>query len=249
MDAGSEGTPPPAPRDYFATTRWSVVLAAGRKSSPDSERALAELCRQYWYPLYAYVRRRGHGREDAEDLVQGFFARLLERDALGGLDAGRGKFRAYLLATLKNFLANEWDRSRAQKRGGGVEHLSLDWQAADERYHLEPPDRESPDVLFDRAWALALLGRVIDRLRDECAADGRAALFAVAKEQLTAASDTVTHAELGASLGMTEGAARVAVHRLRKRYRELLRDEIAQTLADPEQVADELRSLASVLAG
>jgi len=220
-----------------------MVLHAGRQSSPQSARALAELCQAYWYPLYAWVRRQGHSREDAEDLTQGFFARFLEKNYLAGLDAGRGKFRAFLLASLKHFLANEWDKSQRLKRGGGVTHLSLDWQSADERFHLDPPDPSSPDKAFDREWALALLERVIIRLREECAAAGKAELFEQTKGFLMAGETAIPYAQAGRELGMDEGAVRVAVHRLRKRYRELLRDEIAQTLADPSQVAEELRSL------
>jgi RNA polymerase sigma-70 factor (ECF subfamily) len=231
----------------FVTTRWSVVLAAGRKSSPHSDRAMGELCQTYWYPLYAYVRRRGYSKEDAEDLTQAFFARFLEKNCLEGLKAERGKFRAFLLASLKHFLANEWDKSQRQKRGGGVQHLSLDWQSADERYHLDPPDPASPDRAFDREWALALLECVITRLRDECAADGKARLFEQAKGYLMVGEKTIPCADAAQVLGMDEGAVRVAVHRLRKRYRQLLRNEIAQTLADSSQVDEELRSLQAAL--
>ncbi len=237
-----------APRDVFVTTRWTMVLSAGRKSSPHSDRALGELCQTYWYPLYAYVRRQGKAKEDAEDLVQGFFARFLEKNHLEGLAAERGKFRAFLLASLKHFLANEWDKSQRQKRGGGAEHLSLDWQDADSRYHLDPPDPASPDRAFDRGWALALLERVITRLLDECAADGKAQLFEQAKGFLMVGQAVIPYAQAAAGLGMDEGAVRVAVHRLRKRYRELLRDEIAQTLDDPSQAEEELRALQAALA-
>jgi RNA polymerase sigma factor (sigma-70 family) len=234
--------------DVFVTTRWTVVLSAGRKSSSQSDRALGELCQTYWYPLYAYVRRQGHSKEDAEDLVQAFFARFLEKNYLEGLSADRGKFRAFLLASLKHFLANEWDKANRQKRGGGVLHLSLDWQSADDRYHLDPPDSASPDKIFDREWALALLERVILRLRDECSADGKAALFEQARSYLMVGEQAIPYGEAARSLGMDEGAVRVAVHRLRKRYREILRDQIADTLIDPAQVADELRSLQAALA-
>jgi RNA polymerase sigma-70 factor (ECF subfamily) len=246
----SENLTPSArePRDVFATTRWTVVLAAGRKSSPDSDRALAELCHTYWYPLYAYVRRQGHTREDAEDLVQAFFARFLEKNYLEGLDAERGKFRAFLLASLKHFLANEWDKANRQKRGGGAQHLSLDWHTADERFHLDPPDPSSPDLAFDREWALALLERVITRLLDECAAAGKAQLFEQARGYLMVGESAIPYPRAAEELQMDEGAVRVAVHRFRKRYRELLRDEIAQTLSDPAQVAEELRSLQAALA-
>lgn len=241
---------PDAPRgDYFVTTRWTVVLSARRRSSGHSDRALGELCQTYWYPLYAYVRRQGHTKEDAEDLVQAFFERFLEKNYLEGLSAERGKFRAFLLASLKHFLANEWDKSQRQKRGGGASHLSLDWQSADERFHLDPPDPSSPDKTFDREWALALLERVIVRLRDECIADGKATLFDQARGYLMVGEKTIPYAEAAQHLKMDKGAVRVAVHRLRKRYRELLRDEIAQTLDDPAQVSEELCSLQAALAG
>lgn len=246
----SEHSTPPGTgrRDIFVTTRWTIVLSAGRKSSPQSDHALGALCQTYWYPLYAYVRGQGRNREDAEDLVQAFFARFLERNYLEGLDAGRGKFRAFLLASLKHFLANEWDKANRQKRGGGVEHLSLDWQSAEEHYQLDPPDPASPDRLFDREWALALLERVITRLRDECLAEGKAKLFEQARGFLMVGEAVIPYAKAALALGLEEGAVRVAVHRLRRRYRELLRDEIAQTLEDPGQVAEELRSLQAALA-
>src|SRR5678815_6094325 len=158
---------------YFVTTRWTVVLSAGHNSSPQSERALSELCQAYWYPLYSYVRRQGYAKEDAEDLVQAFFARFLEKNYLEGLAAERGKFRAFLLASLKHFLANEWDKTQRQKRGGGAQHISLDWQTAETRYHLEPAEPMRPDLAYDREWALALVERVITRLRAECAADDK----------------------------------------------------------------------------
>jgi RNA polymerase sigma-70 factor (ECF subfamily) len=223
------------------------VLHAGRKSSPQSDRALGDLCQTYWFPLYAYVRRKGHSKEDAEDLVQAFFAKFLEKNYLEGLSAERGKFRAFLLASLKHFLANEWDKSQRQKRGGGAQHLSLDWQSADEKFKLEPPDITSPDRIYDREWALALLEHVITRLRAECEADGKAQLFEQAKGYLLVGEAAIPYADAAKFLGLDEGAVRVAVHRLRKRYRELLRDEIAQTLDDPAQAAEELRSLQAAL--
>jgi DNA-directed RNA polymerase specialized sigma24 family protein len=233
--------------EVFVTTRWTVVLHAGRKSSPHSDRALGELCQTYWYPLYAYVRRKGKTKEDAEDLVQAFFEKFLAKNYLEGLSAERGKFRAFLLASLKHFLANEWDKAQRQKRGGGVTHLSLDWQSAEERYHLDPPDPASPDKAFDREWALALLERVIARLRDECTATGKSGLFEQSRGFLMVGEAAIPYAEAARTLGWEEGAMRVAVHRLRKRYRELLRDEIAQTLTDPAQVAEELRALQAAL--
>lgn len=249
MNPPSAPSTPDAGEDIFVTTRWTVVLEAGRKSSPHSDRALAELCQQCWYPLYAYVRRRVNSREDAEDLTQGFFASFLAKNYLEGLAAERGKFRAFLLAALQHFLANERDKAGRQKRGGGAEHLSLDWQDADNRFHLDPPDPASPERLFDREWALALLEKVIQRLQAACAAEGRAGLFAQARGYLMAGEAAIPYAEAAAKLGLDEGAVRVAVHRLRKRYRELLQDEVAQTLDDPAQVREELRSLRAALAG
>jgi RNA polymerase sigma factor (sigma-70 family) len=238
-DASSAG--PPA--DYFHTTRWTVVVTAGRRHTPQSDIALEELCRSYWFPLYAYVRRRGYAKEDAEDLTQAFFAAFLGKNYLHGLSVERGRFRAFLLAALKHFLANEWDKSQRQKRGGAASHLSLDWQSADTQFQVADATVLGPDKAFDREWAVALLGNVIERLDAECAAEGHTREFEVLKIFLTAGKGALPHAAAAAALGLEEGAVRVAVHRLRKRYRELLRDEIAQTLADSSQVDEELRAL------
>jgi RNA polymerase sigma factor (sigma-70 family) len=219
------------------------VLAAGRPSTPQADHALEELCRTYWYPLYAYVRRQGHSKEDAEDLTQSFFARFLERNYLEGLSSEKGRFRAFLLAALKHYLANEWDKSQRQKRGGGVAPLSLDWRDADTRYQIAPADQLSPDKLYDRAWATTLLEQVITRLREECVAEGKGKVFEQLKPFLTMGKSDIAYAQAAASLGLNEGAARVAVHRLRKRYRELLREEIAQTLTEPADIEEELRAL------
>jgi len=219
------------------------VLAAGQRHTPQSDGALEELCRTYWFPLYAYVRRRGHNKEDAEDLVQEFFARFLAKNYLAGLSAERGRFRAFLLASLKHFLANEWDKSQAQKRGGGVAHLSLDWQTADTKYQVAAANEPSPDKAFDREWALALLAKVVENLQKECEADGKLKLFEQLKTFLMAGKSETAQSETAKILGMEEGAVRVAIHRLRKRYRQLLRDEIFQTLTDPTQVDEEMRAL------
>jgi RNA polymerase sigma-70 factor (ECF subfamily) len=229
--------------DIFATTHWTVVLAAGRRHTPQSDAALEELCRTYWFPLYAYVRRRGHTKEDAEDLTQAFFARLLEKNFLANLAGEKGKFRAFLLAALKHFLANEWDKSQAQKRGGGVTPLSLDWQTADTKFQVAATSEPGPDQAFDREWALALLAKVIERLQNECAADGKAGLFEQLKVFLTAGNGETAQRETAKTLGLEEGAVRVAIHRLRKRYRVLLREEITQTLTDPAQVDEEMCAL------
>jgi RNA polymerase sigma-70 factor (ECF subfamily) len=232
-----------APGDLFATTHWTVVLAAGRRASPEADGALEELCRAYWFPLYAYVRRRGHSREDAEDLTQAFFARFLAKNYLEGLSADRGRFRAFLLAALKHFLANEWDKSQRQKRGGQIPHLSLDWQTADAQFQLAAPADSGPDQAFDREWAIALLARVIERLAAEYEADGRGRQFAELKGFLAMDRGTSSHADAARSLGLSAGAVRVAVHRLRKCYRQLLRDEIGQTVADAAQVEEEIQAL------
>jgi RNA polymerase sigma-70 factor (ECF subfamily) len=232
-----------APGDIFATTHWTVVLAAGRQRSPQAARALEELCRTYWFPLYAYVRRRGHTKEDAEDLTQAFFARLLEKNFLAGLSSEKGKFRAFLLVSLKHFLANEWDKARTQKRGGGSVPLSLDWQTADTQFQVAATNAPSPDKAFDREWALALLARVITRLQTECAAEGKGRLFEQLKTFLTDGQAATAQREIAGVLGLEASAVRVAAHRLRKRYRQLLRDEIAHTLADAAMVEEEMRAL------
>ena len=236
-----------APGDVFATTHWTVVLAAGRRSTPQADFALEELCRTYWFPLYAYVRRRGHSKEDAEDLTQAFFVRFLAKNYLEGLSAERGRFRAFLLASLKHFLANEWDKAQRQKRGGGELPLSLDWQTADTKFQVAASAEPSPDQAFDREWAVALLAKVIERLQAECVADGKAKLFEQLKIFLAAGKGDSAQSEVAKALGMEEGAVRVAVHRLRKRYRVLLREEIAQTLSDPAMVDEEMRALFGAL--
>jgi len=231
------------PGDIFATTHWTVVLAAGQLHTPQADHALEELCRTYWFPLYAYVRRRGHAKADAEDLVQAFFARFLAKNYLAGLSEERGRFRAFLLAALKNFLINDWKKSQRLKRGGGETALSLDWETAGTKFQVAATNEPSPDRAFDREWALALLGKVIERLQAECAAEGKAKLFDQLKIFLAAGKGEAAHAEVAKALGMEEGAVRVAVHRLRKRYRALLREEIAQTLSDPAMVEEEMRVL------
>jgi len=245
MNQTSQATSPgsEAPRDLFVTTRWTVIVAAGGGATPEAEAALQELCRTYWYPLYAYVRRQGWNREDSEDLTQAFFAKTLANTDLSALDSEKGRFRAFLLASLKHFLANEWDKLRAQKRGGGQVLLPLDWQSADTLYSITPADNLSPDKLYDRAWAITLLERVITRLRAECVAEGKEEMFDHLKDFLMLEKNAISYEQVAASLKVTEGAARVTVHRLRKRYRELLRDEVAQTLLDGAQVEDEMRAL------
>jgi len=235
--------------ELFQTTRWTVVLAAGRAETPEADVALEKLCRTYWFPLYAYVRRRGHAKEDGEDLTQAFFESFLAKNYLNGLCVERGRFRAFLLAALKHFLANEWNKSQRQKRGGAVTHLSLDWQSADSQFQVAATMEQSPDQAYDREWAAALLGSVIQRLEEECAAAGRGAQFAELKGFLTMEKDAVPHAAAAATLGIDEGTVRVALHRLRRRYRELLRDEIAQTISSPCDVDEEMRALLGAFKG
>jgi RNA polymerase sigma factor (sigma-70 family) len=232
----------------FAATRWTLVLAAARGDvTPRSREAMEELCRLYWYPLYAYVRRRGHEAHEAEDLTQEFFLRLLAKNYLADLDPQKGKFRAFLLTSLKHFLANEWDRTHAQKRGGREVVISLDALKAESRYQLEPAHDLTPEKLFERQWALAVLDQVLVRLQAEFAAEGKQTVFDQLKPFLAAGRQAGGHAEAAARLGMTEGAVKTAVHRLRRRYRQLLREEIAQTVADPEEIDEEIRYLLACL--
>jgi len=227
------------PDGFFATTRWTVVRAAGASA----DEALETLCSAYWFPIYAYVRRHGFPKEDAEDLTQAFFAKLLERRDFAGLKQENGRFRAFLLAALKHFLANERDRAGRLKRGGNITHLSLDWQSADTHFQIAGGAQVPPDVAYDREWALALLERVVLRLGEEFAADGKAKRFDRMKPFLTMGKGEIPYATAAEDLSMDEGALRVAVHRLRKRYRELLREEIAHSLSDPAIVEEELAVL------
>jgi RNA polymerase sigma-70 factor (ECF subfamily) len=232
------------PSDEFATTQWSVVLCAGRRGSPEAGEALAELCRRYWLPLYAYARRRVADVQEAEDLTQEFFARLLEKNALARASPERGRFRSFLLTGMKNFLANEWDRAKAQKRGGG--RLALDLHTGESRLCLEPAHDLTPERAYERQWALTLLEVVMGRLQAEFTAAGKARHFELLKAAITG-DRQAPYAAVAAQLGMSEDAARQAGHRLRKRYRELLRQEVAQTLADPREVEEEIRCLFETL--
>jgi len=236
----------PDQRVGFATTHWSVVLMAGQDSSPAAQEALEHLCRNYWYPLYAYVRRQGHQPEDAQDLTQAFFARFLERKCLRLADRERGRFRTFLLTSLKHFLVDEWKRATREKRGGCATVLSLDQLAAERRFASEPSHNESPDALFDKRWAAALLERTLAKMRDEFAQSGKPDLFEVLRASVWG-EQSGSYAQLAAKLGMTEGAMKVAVHRFRQRYGELLRSEVANTVATPTEIDEELRHLIAVL--
>lgn len=229
----------------FRTTRWSLIAAAGDPAAPDSRQALADLCGQYWYPVYAYVRRRGSDRHKAEDLTQAFFARLLETNDLAAADRTRGRFRTFLLSACQHFLANRHDYETAQKRGGGVTPLPFDFSEGEERFTREPADAHTAEAEFERRWAVALLDQTLKELRAEYAESGKAAVFDVLKGTLT--GDGPAYRDLGVRLGLSEGAVKVAVHRLKQRYRDRLRAVIAETVDTPADVDDEIRDLFAAL--
>ncbi len=244
MDGSSDGVGPSAKGSgLFATTHWSVVLAAGQETSPQSAEALEQLCRAYWYPLYAYVRRRGYNPEDAEDLTQEFFARFLAGKYLGRVDRERAKFRSYLLGALNHFLADAWDHAHRVKRGGGQPNQPFDVRSGESRYMLEPVAELTPDRLFDRGWALTVLDQVISRLRQEYEQSGKSRLFDKLSAFLPGDAEAGSYGELARELGMTEGTVRVAVHRLRRRYGELFSAEVAHTVSSPAEIHDEMRYL------
>jgi RNA polymerase sigma-70 factor (ECF subfamily) len=245
--SSQKSAPPSATTGQFAPTRWSVVLAAGRSDTTHAHAALEKLCRIYWPPIYAFVRRQGHSPHDAQDLTQEFFARLLGKNYLADVDRAKGKFRSFLLASLKHFLANEWDKAKAQKRGGGKVFVPIDAQDAETKFGIDPADSQSADKIFDRRWALTLLEQVLQRLRNEFIADGKEKSFEQLKPTLTEPSRAISYAEIAARLGTSEGAVKVAVHRLRQRYRELIRAEIAETVSSSAEVEDELRNLFAAL--
>jgi RNA polymerase sigma-70 factor (ECF subfamily) len=233
----------------FATTHWSVVLAAGDERSTRRTEALEELCRSYWYPLYAFARRRGYNEHEAKDLTQGFFARLLARNDVAMADSNRGRFRTFLLAAMQHFLANEWDKSQRLKRGGGTVVVSLDDADAEERFQLEPAVDAPGDALFDRGWAEAVMEAALARFRTELAEGGDAARFEVLQPFLLGGDGTESYAGAAARLGISETGIRSIVHRFRRRLRELIRAQIAQTVAHPDDVDHELRHLFSALSG
>lgn len=233
----------------FPTTQWSRVIAAGDPNGPGARESLTALCGIYWYPLYAYVRKRGHSPEQAQDLTQDFFTRLLEKGLIAEADPNRGRFRAFLRAVCFDFLANEHDRRNAKKRGGGRAALSIDAEDAEGRYAKEYSHDLTPERIFDRTWALTLLSRVLDELKREYENGGRLSLFEDLKGFLIDGAQAVPYQDLASKLGVSEGAARVAVHRLRRRYGYLLREQIAATVDDPADVDDEIRALFAALAG
>jgi RNA polymerase sigma factor (sigma-70 family) len=231
----------------FATTRWTVVLAAGASDPGPARAALETLCATYWYPLYAMARRRGADRHRAADLVQGFFAALLEKGWVGDADPARGRFRAFLLTAFQRFCAKEHEKETAQKRGGGARHLSLDFDAGETRFQTEGPTDLAPERVFERRWALTLLARALDRTRADFEGAERERTFAALVPFIGGPGDARPYAEIAARLATTEGAVKVTVHRLRARYREHLRAEIRDTVGDEAAVDDEIRHLMEAL--
>ncbi|MCC7373743.1 MAG: sigma-70 family RNA polymerase sigma factor [Verrucomicrobiales bacterium] len=233
----------------FATTHWSVVLLAGEGDSPEAASALARLCQSYWYPVYSFFRREGRSAEEAEDLTQSFFAKVIHNGQLARVHPERGRFRSFLLASARNFLRNDWNHARRLKRGGGAEIVSIDGLVAEEWYRLEPADDASPEKAFDRRWAEALIEQVVSRLRAECVAAGQSARFEVLRDFMLGDLGGASYAEAAAKLGLTESAVTSAIHRLRGRFREMVRQEVANTVGHPGDVEAEMQDLLAVLAG
>ena len=245
--AGDNEQSLPAKGQWFATTHWSVVQAAGQRASPEAVEALEQLCRTYWYPLYAYVRRKGYPAPDAQDLTQAFFEQFLEANFLASVDRQKGKFRSFLLAALKHFLANEHDRANAEKRGGRQTFVSLDDETAEQRYLLEPISNQTPERIFEQRWAVTLLEQALARLREESTAVDNARQFELLKTFLSAESSDGEYASVAAQLGTTAGNVAVTVHRLRQRYRELVRREVARTVLSPADLEEEMHYLFTLL--
>jgi RNA polymerase sigma factor (sigma-70 family) len=243
VNLGEESMRPANAAGLFATTHWSVVVSAGDSRSPEAVSAMERLCRSYWYPLYVFVRRKGYGHEDASDLTQSFFARFLEKNYLRSVDAKLGKFRTFLLTSLTHFLANEWDKSQTQRRGGGQSILSLDEAAAEQRYDHEPVDQVTPETLFDRRWAQAVMGLVLDRLATEM----EEARFEILKGFLLEDKGAVSYEAVASQLGISVAAITSAIHRMRGRFRILLFEEVANTVTTKAEVEGELRHLLAAL--
>jgi len=231
----------------FMTTRWSVIMKAQGDDSVAAADSIAELCRDYWYPLYAYVRRCGVTPEDAQDFTQGFFSSFLQNDWVMAVHQSRGKFRSFLLASIKNYMGKQWQKQKTIKRGGGIQFSSVDFETAEGRYINEPFHDLTPDKLFDRSWTISLLDSVLKELKNDYVAKGNEQLFEMLKDFLVAKTGNMAYAEIAEHLGMTESAVKVAVHRLRSRYRQLIRERVAQTVSDEEDVASEIHGLFSSL--
>ncbi len=241
----SDNDPAAHPRGtaQFATTRWSIVLSAGRGSTPDSQRALTSLCETYWYPLYTYARRRVADVHEAQDLTQAFFATLLEKEYVAAADRQRGRFRAFLITAFRHFLSKEWAKAKTQKRGGGRSAIRLDFDGADSRLIIEPAAGLSAEQWYDRQWAVTLLDEILRRLEEECEQAGHAQRYSLLKPFIVGGQPVETYAEVAAQLGITQGAAKMAATRLRRRYRSLLREEIAATVNGEDEIDDEIRKL------
>jgi RNA polymerase sigma-70 factor (ECF subfamily) len=235
------------PSQLFPTTHWSLIVSSASGSGAQADAALAELCRNYWYPIYSFIRARTGSADEAQDLAQEFFVHLLTRRFFASARPECGRFRSFLAASLKNFLADQTERRSAQKRGGGAVMLPIDLTGAEERFTREPVHGETPDRIFDRQWALAVVSQTYDQLRDALDREGRGSLFQHLQSFLPGGSDPPASADLPQQLGMTGNALKVAIHRLRRRYRELLRANVSHTLSDPAQVDDEIRFLLSSL--
>ena len=244
---GPNDTTGPSSNACFTTTHWSVVLAAGRSDSAQATEALEKLCRTYWYPLYAYIRRHGYGPEDAQDLAQDFFAQLLRKNYPARADRAKGRFRTFLLHALNQFLADQRERAAALKRGGGQRIISLDEEAPEDRYRLEVPDELTPEKLFERRWAQTVLDRALARLRDEFVAEGKEAAYEVLKAFEPGEQNPLSYAETAVRLGASESAVKSMIYRLRQRHRELVREEIAHTVPTVAEIDEELRHLVAVL--
>lgn len=249
MRAGNGSDRQPAPNSsprQFQTTRWSLVVAAGRQSSPAAAAALSELCQTYWYPVYAYIRRRTNDIHHAQDLTQTFFQQLLQKATIASADPDRGRFRAFLLTACKRFLINELQKAQAEKRGGGRNVLSLDFDSGESRYSVAAVDRLTPERLFEQQWAMTLLSQVLDELKADYGARDKAQQFEALKPLLTGGRSQTAYSEAARQLQLTDNAVRVAAHRFRQRYRELIRARIAETVQRPEDVDDEIRQLFGV---
>ena len=247
MESSARSEQPDRPNAAFATTRWSIVVAAGHRSSPDSQRALESLCQAYWYPLYAYVRRRVTDVSEAQDLTQAFFAELLEKNYVESATPERGRFRAFLLTAFKHFLSRQWEKARAKKRGGGRAPISLDFDMADSRFSTELASGLTAEQIYEQQWALALLQQTLERLESDFVGVGKALQFQTLKGFMIGEHSGTTYAAAAARLNMTEAAAKMAASRMRRRYRQLMRDEIAQTVSGPDEVDDEIRKLFTAL--
>ena len=235
--------------DRFQSTRWSVVLVSAKSQAPGSKEAFADLCQLYWYPLYAFIRYRGHAPEDAQDLVQGFFLHLIEHKTLSRVERSKGKFRSFLLASLQKYLSDEADRARCLKRGGGAVFVHLDSEGAEDRYLLEPVDELTPEKVFDARWAMALIGEVLNRLKREYDSQGKATTFQALRTFLDPINtkSLLSYEEVAAQLQVSVGALKTLIHRLRKRYTALIREEISRTVSDAGDVDAEIHQLCEAL--